>query len=75
MIWILVIVVIIAIYNAERLPGIVNNLKNEVPHIIEAGKKVSHDIKEKAQNVQAKKSSKKTTKKEENNEEIEETIE
>ncbi len=71
MIWVLVIVVIIAIYNAERLPMVVNKLKNEVPHIIEAGKKVSHELKEKSQKT----SSKKTAKKEESKEEVEETIE
>lgn len=68
MIWFLVIVVVIAIYNAERLPEVANKLKKEVPHIVEAGKKVSHELKEKAQSVQAKATSKKNTSKEENKE-------
>ena len=54
MVWLLVIVVIIAIYNAERLPEIISKLKSEVPHLVDAGKKVSKEIKEKAQTVQAK---------------------
>ena len=54
MVWLLVIVVIIAIYNAERLPEIISKLKSEVPHLVDAGKKVSKEIKEKAQSAQTK---------------------
>ena len=56
MIWILAIIVVVAIYNAERMPQIVNKIKSDVPHIVEAGKKASKDLKEKA-------TSKKTDKK------------
>jgi Sec-independent protein translocase protein TatA len=59
MVWLLVIVVIIAIYNAERLPEIISKLKSEVPHLVDAGKKVSQEIKEKAHSVQAKTAQKK----------------
>ena len=47
MIWILAIIVVVAIYNAERMPQIVNKIKSDVPHIVEAGKKASKDLKEK----------------------------
>lgn len=60
MIWVLVIIAVIAIYNAERLPELVNKIKDEVPHLVEAGKKASKDIKEKAQaTAQEKKAEKK----------------
>jgi len=55
MIWILVLIVVIAIYNAERLPELMNRFKNEVPHLVETGKKLSKDIKEKAQTTVAEK--------------------
>ena len=62
--WILVIVMVFAIYHAEKLPGIIKRLKNEVPHIADAGKKAAKEIKEKAKKAQEKVSSKgKTTKK------------
>ena len=64
MVWFLVIVVVIAIYNAERLPDIMNKLKKEVPHIVDAGKKVSHEIKERAHNVQSRASKKNNNNKE-----------
>lgn len=59
MIWILAIIVVVAIYNAERMPQIVNKIKSDVPHIVEAGKKASKDLKEKAKSVQEKATSKK----------------
>jgi len=59
MIWILVAIVVIAIYNAERLPDLVNKFKNEVPNIVETGKKVSKELKEKAQAAAEKKSAEK----------------
>ena len=49
MIWVLVIIVVIIIYNAEKMPQIMEKVKAEVPHIVEAGKKASKEIKEKAQ--------------------------
>lgn len=48
MIWFLVAVVVIVLYNAERMPQIVEKMKAEVPHIIEVSKKASKEIKEKA---------------------------
>ena len=45
--WILVIIVVFAIYNAERLPDIIKRLKKEVPHIADAGKKAAQELKEK----------------------------
>ncbi len=49
MIWVLVIIIIFVIYNAEKLPGLMNKIKSEVPHTVEVVKKASKDIKEKAQ--------------------------
>lgn len=49
MIWVLVIIIVVVIYNAERLPDLMNKFKKEVPHIVETGKKLSKDLKEKAQ--------------------------
>ena len=46
--WILVIIVVFAIYNAEKLPDVIKRLKTEVPHIADAGKKAAQEIKEKA---------------------------
>ncbi|MBP5698893.1 MAG: hypothetical protein J6W96_05155 [Alphaproteobacteria bacterium] len=57
MIWILVIVIVIIIYNAEKWSGIIDNLKKEVPHIVETSKKVSKELKEKAHAAAEKKSS------------------
>lgn len=48
MIWFLVAVAVIVLYNAEKMPQIVEKMKAEVPHIVEAGKKASKEIKEKA---------------------------
>jgi Sec-independent protein translocase protein TatA len=62
--WILVIIVVFAIYNAEKLPDIIKRLKNEVPHIADAGKKAAQEIKAKAKQAQEKVNNKdKTTKK------------
>ena len=62
--WILVIIVVFAIYNAEKLPDIIKRLKTEVPHIADAGKKAAKELKEKAKQAQEKVSNKdKTTKK------------
>lgn len=55
MMWILVIIAVVAIYNLERLPQIMNRLKDEVPHIVDAGKKASKELKEKAQAAAKKK--------------------
>lgn len=54
MIWVLVIIVVTAIYYAERLPQIMNKVKDEVPHIVEVSKKASKEIKEKAKATQEK---------------------
>lgn len=63
MIWVLVIIVVILIYNAEKLPHMMDKIKTEVPHIVEAGKKASKEIKEKAHAVhQEKKEEKKSSK-------------
>lgn len=64
MIWILVIIVVIAIYNAEKLPQMMDKIKDEVPHLVEAGKKASKEIKEKAQVAHREKSSEKGKKSE-----------
>jgi len=60
MIWILVIIVVVMIYNAERLPDLMNKFKKEVPHIVETGKKLSKDLKEKAQATATEKKSNNT---------------
>ena len=65
MIWILVIIVVVAIYNAERLPDLVSKFKSEVPNIVETGKKVSKELKEKAQASADKKTTEKKSKTEE----------
>ncbi len=49
MIWILAALVVIVIYNAERMPQIMNKLKDEAPHLVDAGKKASKELKEKVQ--------------------------
>jgi Sec-independent protein translocase protein TatA len=62
--WILVIIVVFAIYNAEKLPDIIKRLKAEVPHLADAGKKAAQEIKEKAKQAQEKVNNKdKTSKK------------
>ncbi len=68
MVWVLVIIVVFAIYNAERLPHIMDKLRNEVPHIVDAGKKASKELKEKAHEVQEKASAKIEKTKKENTE-------
>jgi Sec-independent protein translocase protein TatA len=52
MIWILAIIAVVLIYYAERMPQIIEKAKNDVPHIINAGKKASKDLKDKAQSLQ-----------------------
>lgn len=67
MIWILVIIVVFVIYNAEHLPEMANKLKKEMPHIVDAGKKATKELKEKAQTIHQEKVAKKaksTTQKE-----------
>lgn len=64
MIWILVALIVVVIYNAERMPQIINKLKAEAPHLVDAGKKASKEIKEKVQEkVAAKKEADTKTKK------------
>ncbi len=72
MIWVLVIIVVIAIYNAERLPEIIGKMKNEVPNIVEAGKKVSKELKEKAQAAHQEKSEEETATKKKSKEKTDE---
>ncbi|MBR5154580.1 MAG: hypothetical protein IKW58_02530 [Alphaproteobacteria bacterium] len=60
MIWILAIIVVAVIYNAERMPQIIEKIKGEAPHIVEAGKKMSKEIKEKATSNKATKKQEKT---------------
>lgn len=73
MIWVIAIIVVVAIYNAERLPDLIKKFKSDVPHIIDAGKKMSKDLKEKAQVIhqdkvsKRQKSTKDDTKNTENN--------
>ena len=62
MIWILVIVIVAMIYNAERMPEIIASVKKDIPQVVEAGKKASKDLKEKAKNIQEKQSKKNTDK-------------
>ena len=62
MTWILVAIIVIAIYNAERLPELMSRLKNEVPHLVDAGKKASQELKEKAHAAQEKVAAKKSSK-------------
>lgn len=66
MTWILVAIIVIAIYNAERLPQLMSRLKDEVPHIVDAGKKASQELKEKAHAAQEKVSAKKAQNKNDN---------
>ena len=62
MIWVLVIVAVIIIYNAERMPELMDKFKKEVPNLVDTGKKVSEkvskELKEKAQAAAEKKISK-----------------
>ena len=51
MVWFLVIVVLVVIYNKERLPEMMSKIKDEVPHIVETSKKASKEIKEKATQI------------------------
>ncbi len=66
MIWILVAIIVVVIYNAERLPQMMDKLKDEAPHIVDAGKKASKELKEKVQEkVQEKAAAKKASGKKE----------
>ena len=58
MIWILVAIIVIAIYNAERIPELIEKFKREVPQIVETGKKVSKELKEKAHTLPTSKKAK-----------------
>ena len=44
MIWVLVIVAVIIIYNAERMPELMDKFKKEVPNLVDTGKKVSEKV-------------------------------
>ena len=57
MIWVLVAIIVIAIYNAERLPHGVNKYKDEEPRRGGAGEMASKEINEKAQAAHQEKSS------------------
>lgn len=59
MIWILAAIVVFAIYNAERLPDIMNKVKKDMPSIIESSKKATKELKEKAQTAVNEKKNKK----------------
>ena len=58
-IWILAAIIVFVLYNAERMPEIINKFKKEMPHIVENSKKVTKDftkeLKEKAQAVASEK--------------------
>ncbi len=69
MTWILVAIIVIAIYNAERLPELMSRLKNEVPHLVDAGKKASQELKEKAHAAQEKVAAKKAQNKKQDKDE------
>lgn len=58
MIWVLVIIAVFVIYNAERMPELINKFKKEVPNLVDTGKKVSKELKEKAQAATEKKNTK-----------------
>ena len=57
--WILVAIVVFVIYNAEKMPEMMDKVKKDVPHIVEAGKKVSKELTEKVQTSSAEKKNKK----------------
>jgi Sec-independent protein translocase protein TatA len=58
MIWVLVIIAVFVIYNAERMPDLINKFKKEVPNLVDTGKKVSKELKEKAHAATEKKNTK-----------------
>lgn len=58
MIWVLVIIAVFVIYNAERMPELMDKFKKEVPNLVDTGKKVSKELKEKAHAAAEKKSAK-----------------
>ena len=51
MIWILVIIIVAVIYNAEKMPAIIASVKKDIPNVVEVGKKASKELKEKAKNI------------------------
>ncbi|MCM1323650.1 MAG: hypothetical protein NC218_05770 [Acetobacter sp.] len=63
----LITIIVFVIYNAERMPQLMSKLKDEVPHIVDAGKKASKELKEKAQAAQEKVAAKKQSKKDKEN--------
>ena len=68
--WVLLAIVVFVLYNAEKLPDMIKNIKKEVPHLADVSKKAAQDLKEKAKSVQEKAASKKkTSSKNENTEE------
>lgn len=62
MIWILAILIVVIIYNKERMPDLVSKFKKEMPNIVDAGKKMTKELKQKAQANSSKKSSAKEDK-------------
>lgn len=67
MIWVLVIIAVFVIYNAERMPELMNKFKKEVPNIVDSSKKMSKELKEKAQAMAEKKNTKSSKKSDTNN--------
>lgn len=67
MIWVLVIIIVVVIYNAEKMPSLMNKIKSEVPHTVEVVKKASKDIKEKAQAAHTEKKNSSAAKNEKDN--------
>ena len=64
--WILVAIVVFVLYNAEKMPEIMDKVKKDVPNLVEAGKKVSKELTEK---VQASSTERKTSKKQDSQKE------
>lgn len=59
--WILLAIVIFVLYNAEKMPDMIKNIKKEMPHLAEVGKKAAQELKDKAKSVQEKSANKKKT--------------
>lgn len=57
--WVLLVIVVFVLYNAEKLPDMIKSIKKEVPHLADVSKKAAQDLKEKAKSVQEKAASKK----------------
>ena len=64
-----VAIIVAVIYNAEKLPQMMNKLKDEMPHIVDASKKASKELKEKAQAIHKEKMNAQKTEKDEENKE------